>query len=131
MGKTQFNWNQYRSPVMMMAGLALVFCAGDAMAAGLTLGGMASNVIQSFTSLTKLVTASAYLAGMGFAVGAIIKFKAHKDAPQQTPIGQPIGLLMVAAALLFLPTILSMAGATMFGSSGGNVGGPTGTVFSG
>jgi hypothetical protein len=38
---------------------------------------------------------------------AIIHFKQHKDVPTQIPIGTPISLEFIAAALLFLPTINS------------------------
>ena len=124
--KTNFNSN--RGLIAKLVTLALIFCAGDAAAAGLTLGDMADTIVESFTSLTKLITAGSYLAGLGFAVGAIIKFKAHKDNAAQVPIGTPIALVFIAAALLFLPTILDVTGETMFGS-GGTVAGPTGTVF--
>lgn len=110
--------------------LGLLLIAGEALAASsLTVGGMASSITGSFTNLTKLITAGSYLAGLGFSIGAIMKFKQHKDNPTQIPIGTPIALIFIAAALLFLPTILGIAGATMFGSSGGSVAGPTGTVF--
>jgi intracellular multiplication protein IcmD len=95
----------------------------------LTLGGMASTITQSFESLTKLITAGSYLAGLGFSIGAIMKFKQHKDNPTQIPIGTPIALVFIASALLFLPSILGVAGATMFGSGGANTAGPTGTIF--
>jgi intracellular multiplication protein IcmD len=78
---------------------------------------MASSITSSFTSLTKLITAGSYLAGLGFSIGAVMKFKQHKDNPTQVPIGTPIALVFVAAALLFLPSILSVASETMFGSS--------------
>jgi|GEM_PF-2260541 len=94
-----------------------------------TLGSVADNVETSFTNLTNLITAGSYLAGLGFSTGAILKFKQHKDNPTQIPIGTPIALLFVGAALLFLPSILSVAGTTMFGGSGGTVAGPTGTVI--
>jgi len=94
---------------------------------GSTVGDMASSIISSFTSLTKLITAGSYLAGLGFSIGAIMKFKQHKDNPTQVPIGTPIALVFIAAALLFLPSILSVAGQTMFGSAG-TVAGPTGTI---
>lgn len=103
--------------------------AGPAMAGDLTLGGMASSITGSFESLTKLITSASYLAGLGFSIGAIMKFKQHKDNPTQIPIGTPIALVFIAAALLFLPSILDVAGATMFGGSG-EVAGPTGTVYS-
>lgn len=111
--------------------LSLIFWVGLAVASGATLGGMASNIIKSFASLTKLITAASYLAGIGFAVGAIMKFKAHKDNPTQIPIGTPIALTFIAAALLFLPTILSITGGTMFGSGSGKTAGPSGTIFTG
>lgn len=110
------------------AAMVLAVVAADALAGGLSLGGMASNITNSFTSLTKLITAGSYLAGLGFSIGAIMKFKQHKDNPTQIPIGTPIALVFIAASLLFLPSILGVAGQTMFGGSGSTAG-PTGSVF--
>jgi intracellular multiplication protein IcmD len=95
----------------------------------MTIGGMASQITESFTNLTKLITAGSYLAGLGFSIGAIMKFKQHKDNPTQIPIGTPIAMVFIAAALLFLPSILGVTGATMFGTTGGTTAGPKGTVF--
>ncbi len=106
--------------------VSLMFFATEVSAT--TLGKMASNITASFTNLTKLITAASYLAGLGFSIGAIMKFKQHKDNPTQIPIGTPIALVFIAAALLFLPSILDVAGETMFGASG-TTAGPTGTVF--
>lgn len=111
-------------------GLIALVCQ-EAAAGSMTVGGMASQITQSFTNLTKLITAGSYLAGLGFSVGAIMKFKQHKDNPTQIPIGTPIALVFIAAALLFLPSILGVTGATMFGASGGKTAGPKGTVFTG
>ena len=74
-----------------------------------SLGSMASSVTSSFSSLTKVVTAGSYLAGLGFSVGAIMKFKQHKDNPTQIPVGTPAALAAVAAGLLYAP---SLGGAT-------------------
>ena len=41
---------------------------------------------------------------------AVFNFKQHKDNPTQTPVGMPIALVAVAAALLFLPSIIGVAG---------------------
>ncbi|HHF0523695.1 TPA: type IV secretion protein IcmD [Legionella anisa] len=106
----------------------LVLVSQDA-AAGQSIGNMASTITSSFTNLTKLITAGSYLAGLGFSIGAIMKFKQHKDNPTQIPIGTPIALVFIAAALLFLPSILGVTGVTMFGGSGGRTAGPTGTVY--
>ncbi len=124
-----FNYRYFWSSVVCFGLLALF--GQEAFAASTsTVGTMASTITQSFTSITKLVTAGSYIAGLGFAIGAIMKFKQHKDNPTQITIGQPVGLLVVAAALLFLPSIMSVAGATMFGS-GAETSGPTGSVYTG
>ncbi|WP_058498714.1 hypothetical protein [Legionella gratiana] len=111
-----------------MGVLALV--SQSAAAGGdMSVGGMASQITSSFTNLTKLITAGSYLAGLAFSIGAIMKFKQHKDNPTQIPIGTPIALVFIAAALLFLPSVLGVTGTTMFGSSGGQTAGPNGTVY--
>ncbi len=66
-----------------------------------TLGDMAESVTSSFTSLTKLITAGSYAAGVMFSVEQIEEFKLHSDNPTQVPIGTPIALLFAAAALTF------------------------------
>lgn len=73
---------------------------------GTTLGDMAENIASTLTYVSQLVTAGSYVAGVAFSVGAIMKFKQHKDNPTQVPIGTPIALVFIAAALLFLPSIL-------------------------
>jgi intracellular multiplication protein IcmD len=75
-------------------------------------------VTSNVGNIARLVTAASYVAGMAFAVGAIVKFKAHKDNPTQIPIGTPIALLFVGAALIFIPTVFKVSGSTLFGSSG-------------
>jgi intracellular multiplication protein IcmD len=94
-----------------------------------SLGEVAGSITESFTNLAKLITSGAYLAGLGFSIGAIMKFKQHKDNPTQIPIGTPIALFFISAALLFLPSILDVTGSTMFGASGGQTAGPEGIVF--
>ena len=117
-----------KSIVGSLLAFGLLAVSGVAIADALTLGGMASQITSSFESVTKLITGTSYLAGLGFSIGAIMKFKQHKDNPTQIPIGTPIALIFIAAALLFLPSILDVAGETMFGSQG-SVAGPTGTVY--
>jgi len=91
------------------------------------IGTVATNVTSNLSAIAKLITAAAYVAGMAFAVGAVVKFKAHKDNPTQIPIGTPIALLFVGAALIFIPTVFKVSGATLFGGSGA-VGGVSGVA---
>ncbi|TLY47240.1 MAG: type IV secretion protein IcmD [Gammaproteobacteria bacterium] len=88
----------------------------------MTLGDMALKITESFEGLAKLITAGAYMAGLGFVMASMLKFKAHKDNPTQIPIGTPIALLFVGSALIFLPHIFIVAGYTIFGGTNGAAG---------
>lgn len=121
---------QKKSALIKGLVVLLMFFATDVFSADQNLGSIATNITKNFDALTQLITACSYIAGIGFSVGAIIKFKQHKDNPTQVTIGTPIALVFVAAALLFLPSILNVTSATLFGSSGGSVGGgAAGTIY--
>lgn len=107
----------------------LLFYAGNALAQA-TLGTVADNVTATMSNLAKLITAVAYVAGMGFAMAAILKFKAHRDNPTQIPIGTPIALLFIAIVLLFLPTLFGIGGQTLFGGTKSQAGVTGITTFS-
>jgi intracellular multiplication protein IcmD len=109
--------------LVLLLGTSTAFAAQD-------IGSVAKQVTGTFGALAKLITAAAYVAGLGFAVGAVLKFKQHKDNPTQIPIGTPIALIFIAAALIFLPSIFGITGQTLFGG-GGEVGGAYGVVFTG
>ena len=101
----------------------LFLYAGYASAAS-DIGTIAGNITGTFGAVAKFVTAMAYVVGMGFGVSAMLKFKAHKDNPQGTPLGTPMMLLFVAAGLIFLPTLFGVAGQSIFG--GGTAAGVSG-----
>lgn len=110
---------QTKKAILWLMGAVLCFCAGTVFAAVSGIGSVATNVIGNLGSVAKLITAGAYVAGFGFAVVAIVKFKAHKDNPTQIPISMPIALLFVAAALIFTPSVFRTTGITLFGSTSG------------
>lgn len=118
-----------RWSVFILAMLSIVcFTVGStAFAADVSLGTAALQITGSLSALASLITAGSYVAGFGFAVGAILKFKAHKDNPTQIPVGTPIALLFIAVALIFLPAIFSVTEQTIFGGTA-EVGGVTGTT---
>lgn len=98
-----------------LAGVAC-FCIGTtvAYAAGSGIGEVAATAKSNLSDLAQLITAGSYVAGMGFGVASITKFKAHKDNPQQIHISQPIAYLFLSAALLFIPSVFKSTGATLF-----------------
>lgn len=126
MNQIQLWLHKHQRAMTNLFAIALIIFTGDSLAG--TLGDMADQITGSFAQLTKLLTAGAYIAGMGMAVSGVVQFKAHKDNPTQVPIGKPIALVLIAAALISLPTILASTSETLFGASGINSG-PTGTVF--
>ena len=112
-----------KSVLSMCLGM-IGFYITNALAAN-DIAGIANTITGSFESIGKLMVATAYLAGFGLTIGAIFKFKQHKDNPQQTPMGIPITMLLVGIALIFLPNIISPAGTSIFGT-GATTGGFTG-----
>ena len=114
-----------KSVAVILAVGATLLCSAGAFAAGgdATIGTLADNITGTFTSIGKLIIATSYLAGLGFAVSALFKFKQHKDNPQQIPIGTPIALLIIGAVMIFLPLIFGPAGQTIFGDKASSVSG--------
>jgi intracellular multiplication protein IcmD len=90
----------------------------DGTTTNIGLSGIAYNVTQSFRNIAKLITAASFIAGLGFAVASIFKFKAHKDNPTQITIGVPIAMLFIAVALLFTVYLFTQLGVTVFGTAG-------------
>lgn len=90
------------------------------------IGGIASSITGQFAAVGQLILAVAFLGGIGFIMAAIFKFKQHKDNPQQIPLGQPIAMLVIGAFLVFMPSLIGPAGASLFGGSA-HAGGFTGS----
>jgi intracellular multiplication protein IcmD len=103
--------------VTSLVAVTVVFAGGSG------IGGIAAKVTGNLGEIAKLITAGSYVAGMAFTVGAIVKFKAHKEAPTQIPIGTPIALLFVGAALLFVPSVMKSSGETLGLKSQATIGG--------
>ncbi len=104
--------------ILMLFLVDLVFAADAGGSGGATgIGALAQNVTKSYEGIGNLMIGTAYVAGIGFGVAAIFKFKQHKDNPTQIPIGAPFTLLAVSAALIFLPAMYKPLGETIFGKA--------------
>ncbi|MDA8561920.1 type IV secretion protein IcmD [Gammaproteobacteria bacterium] len=117
--------------IFLIVNTAILYCTGILVCAAAddtqNFGSIASTVTGSLGGIAQLITAGSYVGGMGFAVAAVVGFKAHKDNPTQSALSKPIVLLFVAIALIFIPNVFSSGGATLFGSSAnvGNISGLT------
>jgi hypothetical protein len=71
--------------------------------------------------MNKFLTAGAYVAGIAFGIGSVLGFRAYvKDERGDKTLKMPVGLLVVAALALALPSYLGTGLDTVFGGSGGN-----------
>jgi intracellular multiplication protein IcmD len=106
---------------------SLSFYISYALADGGTtdIGTVASTITNTLSSVLKLVTAGAYVAGFGLTVASLFKFKQHKENPQQAPLGTCVAMLIIGISLIFLPSIISVGGGTLGASNQGSVGGWT------
>lgn len=105
--------------ILLLVGAMLCLTVGTAFAAVSGIGSVAAQVTGNLSNIAKLITAGSYVAGFGFAVLAIVKFKAHKDTPTQVHLSQPVVLLFLAAGLIFLPAVFKTTGQTLFGGVSG------------
>ena len=117
-----------RKGVAACIAFAALFFVGTVFAAS-TFGSVASNITGTFVYFGKLITAAAYVSGLAFFIGFVMKLKAHKDNPQQVPIGQVGVLLLIAILLTFMPTFIKFGGSTVFKSA--ETAGSAGTSLSG
>ena len=98
----------------------VVMFAGDAAAANTDSGiaGIANRVAGNLSAIADLIGQIAFVAGMLFFVSAVFKFKQHKDNPTQVPVGTPLSMLAISAALMFMGNFINPLGETLFGGTG-------------
>lgn len=121
------NFKQTISMKQLLLGLFFLATFFAANAYSQTIGTVAANITKSVLNLTKLVSAGAYVGGTSMFLIAIFQFRQHKENPTQVPLSKPMMFLAIAGALLFLPTLITVTGATIFGQ-GAKMGSATGVA---
>ena len=89
----------------------------SAWAQGQTIGAVASSITSNLLQITKLITGIAYVGGVGMFLVAVFQFRQHKENPTQVPLSKPMMFLAIAAALVFLPSLIGNVGQTVFGTT--------------
>lgn len=84
---------------------------------GIAAGQIAENVAESGKGFAKLSEVGSFVIGLFMMLIGILKFKAYKDNPQQTPLGTPVMLIFIAVALIAVPSIFGSGLQTLFGGS--------------
>jgi intracellular multiplication protein IcmD len=106
------------SAILLLIGTAVYATSGGATGTPTGIGKVAGTVQSNFAAIALFITSASYIGGLAFGVGAVLKFKAHKDNPTQVALSVPIALLFIAAALMFIPSVFKSAGQTLYGTSG-------------
>jgi len=60
-----------------------------------TISTMVSSITTQVNAIANLLSISAYIAGVGFALSGTLQFKTHKDNPQQVPLSKPITMILM------------------------------------
>ena len=107
--------------LMWLLFLATFFAAN---AYSQTLGSVANNITGSLANVAKLIMAGAYVGGTAMFLIALFQFRQHKENPTQVPLSKPMMFLAIAGGLLFLPSVITVTGKTIFGTA--TMGTPTG-----
>jgi intracellular multiplication protein IcmD len=81
------------------------------------MGSSAANIASGMTDLAKLVTAGFFVAGLACTAIGLMNFKQWIGNPQQNNVSKGFVYLSIGVALCFLPSLFSIGGATIFGSS--------------
>lgn len=105
--------------MMSTAALAVLNCKGVS-----GISNVACRVFANLSGIGVLLLGASYIAGMAFGIAAIVKFKAHKENPNQVPLSQGIVLLFVGAALIGIPSVYTLTTKTLFVSGAGYGAGP-------
>lgn len=105
----------------------LLVVVHSAFAVATSLQEMGANLLGSYNAFGTLLIDMAYLAGLGFGLTAVFKFKQHKDNPAQTSIGTSFAMLGISVFLVTLPSVYSPAAKSLFGENEGSL---TGKVSS-
>ena len=104
--------------VTVLLSSGFVFAAGSG--GGVSLTDIQGNIETATQTVGKILTDIAVLAGVGFVLASLFKFHQHKLNPTQVPISQGVTLLLVGAALLVFPLLLSTTTQAVFKKDAGS-----------
>lgn len=72
-----------------------------------------TNVVYAMSNTPLLVYVFAYLAGLIMIVSALLKLKEHVEDPNKAPLRTVLGRMLIAGALLTLPTLFNAMATTI------------------
>lgn len=82
--------------------------------ADVSAGDVAGNASDILETVTSVIVVILYIAAMGVFVSACMKYRIHRQNPQQIPLSTPITELVLAIVLAALPTVSRMTNEHLF-----------------
>jgi len=79
-----------------------------------SLGGLAQNILGPFSAMGKIMMAVCIVGGVGFILGSVVQYKAHRENPTQVRISTPLLLLILGIALVSLPFLGKYSSSSLF-----------------
>ena len=107
---------------LIMILLSTYLFAAEGGSSATSLGGLADNVASNLLSVHRLIMSLSSILGVVFVLMGLVKFKAHRDNPQQNPMSAGIILGVVGFCLLYLPSIIQVGAGTLFGDTASSAG---------
>jgi hypothetical protein len=84
---------------------------------GITIGTISANIVTSLKGAAQVITALAYLGAVTFGWIGMLKWKAHGEQPDRTPMKVPVTYWAIAAGCAALPEFIGTGIATLWGST--------------
>ena len=101
----------------IMTAMSSIFFVDAALAASVTVSGIASTIGKTVGSFAKILSAVSVISGLGFILASFFKFHQHKLNPTQVPLSQGITLLLIGSGLAVLPALIPATTKAVFGTA--------------
>ena len=95
---------------MTLCLIAVTSSAADA-------GTVASNASDILDNIIAIIMAILYIAAMGVFISATMKYRIHRQNPQQIPLSTPLTELILAIVLAAIPTVSKITNGQLFSST--------------
>jgi hypothetical protein len=110
-------WYRHLFTIAFLTALFVVG-APDAAHAGGKISTVINNVVASWSGVTNILSAFAWLAGCFLGVAGIFKFKDHVDNPSQTPLSAGVKRMLAGGMFFSLPFMIRAVRGSLFGNLG-------------
>ncbi len=96
--------------------LSACFCLFATQGFAADAGTVATNTNEILDNIIAIIMAILYIAAIGVFVSATMKYRIHRQNPQQIPLSTPLTELVLAIVLAAIPTVSKITNGELFSS---------------